>query len=70
MLRLQTGGGAGGEVTSPAPAGRVEVPKPIGSGAPSWAELVRAKEERSARQTQRDSDEKARALREREIRLP
>ena len=70
VLRLQTGGGAGGEVTPPTPAGRVEVPKPIGSGAPNWAELVRAKEERSARQTQRDADEKARALREREIRLP
>ena len=70
VLRLQTGGGAGGEVTPPAPDDRVEVPKPIGAGAPNWAELVRAKEERSARQTQRDADEKARALREREIRLP
>ena len=70
VLRLQTGGGAGGEVTPPAPDGRVEVPKPIGSGAPSWAELVRAKEERSARQTQRDAEEKARALTERGIRVP
>lgn len=69
VLRLPAGGGAGGAVAPPAPTDRVEAPKP-GAGAPSWAELVREKEERSARQKQRDVEDKARSLREHAVSAP
>jgi len=66
ILRLQSGGGAGGPASSEA-VGRVEAPKPTDSGEFGWREAVREKEDRSAAQTQRDIQEKARALMERGV---
>jgi len=65
ILRLQTGGGASGETAPSAPAGLVEAPKVTDSIAVDRAELIRAKETRSARRAERDVQQKARDLAER-----
>jgi hypothetical protein len=61
VLQLQIGGRTVGDGSSEA-TGRVERAKPANSGELGWREVVRAKKDRRARQTQRDAEEKARAL--------
>ena len=56
VLRLPTGGGPGAVAAQPNPAP---------SSAASLTELIKAKEDRAAKQAERNAQEKARALRER-----
>lgn len=65
ILRLQTGGGAGGEMALSGPPGRVETPKPTDSSEFDRPESVRAKEDRRARRAERDAQEKVRDLAQR-----
>ncbi len=67
ILQLQTGGGTVRETASSELTGRVETAKPTDAGELGWMEAIRAKEDRRARQTQRDAEDKARGLMERGV---
>ena len=64
ILRLQIGGGVGGDVAPSGTADQGETPKPADSSEVGWRESVGAKEDRSARRAERDRQEKVRALME------
>jgi hypothetical protein len=66
IVRLQAGGGAGGQTVRSAPAGRTDKPTPASDGSEvGEPDSIQAKEDRQARRAERTAEEKARTLAER-----
>jgi hypothetical protein len=66
IVRLQAGGGAGGQTVRSAPVGRTDNPTPASDGSEGGEpDSIEAKEERQARRAERTAQEKTRALAER-----